>query len=53
MACSVITVFGADVPLGSAPTSWITGLARQPGGRTAVTVSAGALGPLADLPLDA
>ena len=30
IACSVITVFGADVPLGSAPTSWITGLARQP-----------------------
>ncbi len=30
MACSVITVFGADVPVGSAPTSWITGLARQP-----------------------
>ena len=29
MACSVITVLGADVPDGSAPTSWITGLARQ------------------------
>ena len=29
MACSVITVFGADVPLGSAPISWMTGLARQ------------------------
>ncbi len=29
-ACSVITVLGADVPLGSAPTSWITGWARQP-----------------------
>src|SRR6185312_6111123 len=29
MACSVITVFGADVPDGSALTSWITGLARQ------------------------
>jgi hypothetical protein len=29
MACSVITVFGADVPLGSAPTSWMTGRARQ------------------------
>src|ERR1700728_1328314 len=30
MACSVITVFGADVPLGSAPSSWITGFATQP-----------------------
>ena len=30
MACSVITVFGAEVPLGSAPISWMTGLARQP-----------------------
>ena len=30
MACSVMTVFGAEVPLGSAPTSWMTGLARQP-----------------------
>ena len=29
MACSVITVFGADVPLGRAPTSWMTGCARQ------------------------
>ena len=29
MACSVITVLGADVPDGSAPTSWITGLARH------------------------
>ena len=29
MACSVITVFGADVPDGSALTSWITGLARH------------------------
>ena len=29
MACSVITVLGADVPDGRAPTSWITGLARQ------------------------
>ena len=25
IACSVITVFGADVPRGSAPISWITG----------------------------
>src|ERR1700722_18780830 len=25
MACSVMTVFGAEVPAGSAPTSWITG----------------------------
>ena len=25
IACSVITVFGAEVPLGSAPISWITG----------------------------
>ena len=33
-ACSVITVLGAEVPDGSAPTSWITGLARQlPGGQ--------------------
>ena len=33
MACSVITVFGAEVPEGSAPVSWIGGLARQlPGG---------------------
>ena len=30
MACSVITVFGAEVPVGSAPTSWMTGFARQP-----------------------
>src|SRR5580658_10473966 len=29
MACSVITVFGAEVPEGSAPISWIGGLARQ------------------------
>src|SRR5215475_518612 len=29
MACSVITVLGADVPDGSALTCWITGLARQ------------------------
>ena len=29
MACSVITVLGAEVPDGSAPTSWITGLARH------------------------
>src|SRR5580693_714978 len=29
MACSVITVLGADVPDGSAPTPWITGLATQ------------------------
>ena len=29
IACSVITVFGAEVPPGSAPTSWITGSARQ------------------------
>ena len=29
IACSVITVFGAEVPLGKAPTSWMTGLARQ------------------------
>src|SRR5262249_59353317 len=29
MACSVITVLGADVPDGRALTSWITGLARQ------------------------
>ena len=29
MPCSVITVLGAEVPDGSAPTSWITGLARQ------------------------
>ena len=29
MACSVITVLGADVPDGSALTSWITGLARH------------------------
>ena len=29
MACSVITVLGADVPDGRAPTSWITGLARH------------------------
>ncbi|HCU92859.1 MAG TPA: hypothetical protein DHU96_09015 [Actinobacteria bacterium] len=28
-ACSVITVFGADVPAGSALTSWIFGSARQ------------------------
>src|SRR5690348_11887343 len=28
-ARSVITVFGADVPAGSALTSWITGLGRQ------------------------
>ncbi len=34
MACSVITVFGAEVPEGSAPISWIGGLARQlPGGQ--------------------
>jgi len=33
MACSVITVLGAEVPDGSALTSWITGLARHcPGG---------------------
>jgi len=25
IACTVITVFGADVPLESAPTSWMTG----------------------------
>ncbi len=29
IACSVITVLGADVPDGRALTSWITGLARQ------------------------
>ena len=29
MACSVITVLGAEVPDGSALTSWITGLARH------------------------
>ena len=29
MACSVITVFGAEVPNGSAPTSWTTGFARH------------------------
>ena len=29
MACSVITVLGADVPAGSALTSWITGLATH------------------------
>src|SRR6516225_12389613 len=29
MACSVITVLGADVPDGSALTSWIEGLAMQ------------------------
>ena len=28
-ACSVITVLGADVPDGSAPTVWMDGLARQ------------------------
>src|SRR4029077_3544370 len=33
MACSVITVFGAEVPEGSAPISWIGGLARQLPGR--------------------
>src|SRR5260370_42515734 len=33
IACSVITVFGAEVPEGSWLTSWIGGLARQePGG---------------------
>src|ERR1700683_4204502 len=32
MACSVITVFGAEVPEGSALISWIGGLARQPPG---------------------
>ena len=33
-AYSVITVFGAEVPDGRAPTSSITGLARQlPGGQ--------------------
>src|SRR5258706_9328588 len=29
MACSVITVFGAEVPDGSALVSWMGGLARQ------------------------
>ena len=29
MACSVITVVGADVPEGRALKVWITGLARQ------------------------
>jgi hypothetical protein len=33
MACLVITVFGAEVPEGSAPISWIGGLARQLPGR--------------------
>src|SRR5437764_9205303 len=34
MACSVIRVLGADVPDGSALTSWIGGVARQlPGGQ--------------------
>ena len=33
MACSVITVFGAEVPEGSAPISWIGGLGRQLPGR--------------------
>jgi hypothetical protein len=33
MACSVITVFGAEVPAGRAPISWIGGLARQLPGR--------------------
>ena len=29
MACSVITVLGAEVPDGRAPASWITGLATH------------------------
>ena len=29
IACSVITVLGAEVPAGRALTSWMTGLARQ------------------------
>ena len=37
-AGSVITVLGADVPEGSALTSWITGLARQPFGGTQGTL---------------
>ena len=33
IACSVITVFGAETPAGSAPTSWMTGFrTRQPVG---------------------
>src|SRR5579872_4685516 len=29
-ACSVMTVFGAEVPLGRPPVVWMTGPARQP-----------------------
>src|SRR6202034_1448692 len=46
MACWVITVFGAEVPEGRAPISWIGGLARQlpgaqevPGGTLRVSQS--------------
>ena len=56
IACSVITVFGADVPLGSAPTSWITGCARQPVAAVQLWEDAappGAPGALPDLPPDA
>ena len=40
-ACSVITVFGREVPAGSFPTSWMTGLrmhdpAGHPGGDSAM-----------------
>jgi len=33
MACSVITVFGAEVPEGSAPISWIGGVGQAAAGR--------------------
>jgi hypothetical protein len=54
MACPEMTVFGAEVPLGKAPISWITGCARQ----SVATVhlwdesEPGVPGALTDLPPD-
>ncbi len=56
MACSVITVFGADVPVGSAPISWMTGCGETArGGRTALgrRSPAGGIRTLRTLPPDA
>ena len=55
MACSVITVFGADVPLGSCP-DLLDHRVRETarGGRAARRLSStGRSGPFADLPPDA
>ena len=46
----MITVFGAEVPLGSAPISWMTGSARQFVAAVQIWgASSGAPAPLRDL----